>query len=437
MLKAAPSAATNNFQTVWSGLSFRGVDGCKFEGNFSGDRLSQQQREQTICITVAGCTNFKVPYANFSEIRGDGVYISQLNLSSNSANSRNIALGQIYGGNSSAGDGRNLVSHISGDNVTCDDFTSIDIGGTVNGAAMPGGWDTEPNYAYQTCDGVSIGRMYVRHAGTSGASWSSASGSRATRNVTVGSCTVVNTCAPTSNDGLGNMTVTINHTGVVLGVDGFTCMNYMGEFTNAYGDALIISDCNNVRWKGTLKHVREAARIGNDIRDVTGSGVQKSDIDLAVIDTCRYGIRTGRLTDCQIRGMVYPPLTGFYSGSLHGVVAFSYPQINVTYSVNVEVSGNWTRSYRNEAGFPATFTNCVISNCNLSGTSWAGDTNQAGDMQVPRYNVLGVTNRSTVPSVGTNLWVFGQTFTNDTGTIGQPRGWTFSTAGTMVSWGNL
>lgn len=436
-LLPAPAQFTNNFQAVWAGIAFQQVDRPTITGFFDGNRAAQQAREQTISICIAGCTNVEIPYAVFHEIRGDGVYIGQANLTSSSANTVGVHMGKIIGWNSAPGDGRNLVSHVSGDNVTCDDFVSIDVGGTIGGFVMPGGWDTEPDQTYQSCNGVQIGRAFVRHRGTCGLAFQGRPTIKNTRNVTVGVAHVVNDCLPNPSllDQFGNQTLTGNQTLLVKSVDGFACENHRGEFTGAHGIGVAITDSDYVKLKTRVSRVQRGGFIGNDDRDVTGPGVRYSDIYIEADNIARYGIETGKLFDCDIRGKLRDPRTTFYTASVFGVFSLSYAQTDVRYSVDVKASANWVRSYRNDTSNPATYTNVVIQNCDLSGT-WAGFTNQVGDMRVLRHNVRGVTEQTSAPSVGT-LWLAGQQFANISGVVGQPRGWTISSTNTLVSWGNL
>ncbi|MDO8251391.1 MAG: hypothetical protein Q7T78_16960 [Rhodoferax sp.] len=429
------TAATTNFGGAWVGIIFKDVDGCELVMRGNGRRSLQPLNEHCHLVGLAGATNMTLPLFKAREVRGDGMYISQSNWQASSANTDGVTIG-LFEVTNSVDDGRNGLSIISGDNITIETFRSNKVGVDMGGVVQPGGLDIEPDHDYHSCKNITIGSVNVVTAGTSGLAVQGRPGTSVTQHVTIGTAVVVNTCAPDQADGLGALTQTKNHTLVLASASDVTIKSYQGRFTNAYGDAVIATDCARAYVDGAVRHVREGARIGNDSRDVSGPGVVDSDINLKVSDVCRFGIRTGKITGSKIRGAVSAPVVGYFPGGLFGVYAREYAQTDSEYSVSVSNSSAWSRSYRNDNGVPATFVNTVIRDCDLSGASWFDYVAQVGDMQVPRYNVRGVTDQAAAPTVGTNLWVPGQYVRNRAPAVGQPKGWVFS-GGAFYSEGNL
>lgn len=434
-LKARPTSATNNFQGAWVGLAIKDCDNVTLHFKGHGNRANQPMEEHVYLVGLAGATNVKVPYFACREIRGDGMYVSQSDWSASSANTDGLTIG-FYEAVNTADDGRNGLSIISADNVAIDVFRSNKVGGVVV-VRQPGGLDIEPNTAYQSCKNIVIGAVNVVTAGTSGLSiHGNDTDLTVTNNVVIGEAAIVNTSPADLADAAANITQTNNHVLNIRSVTDVTIKNFRGKFTNAYGDAVIVINSDNVNIDASVRHVREGARIGDDAPDATGNGVTNSDIKVIASDISRYGVRTGKITNCKIRGAVSDPKTAYYSASTFGVFARAYTQTDSEYSVSVLSSANWVRSYRNDNTSPATFSNTVVRDCDLSGTTWAAFVNQVGDMQVIRYQVRGVTDRPAVPSVGTNLWLAGQYVRNSASAVGSPKGWYFA-GGAWVSEGNL
>lgn len=107
-----------------------------------GNRTLQYDRQHIFNIAILGAQKIKIPYAEFTEIRGDGLYITRADTTF--INTKDIYIGKITGYNS-VKDGRNLVSIVSCDGGKIDYFRSENIGGIVGGVLQPGGLDIEPN----------------------------------------------------------------------------------------------------------------------------------------------------------------------------------------------------------------------------------------------------------------------------------------------------
>lgn len=428
LLKTRPTASSSTHQGAWVGLLFKDVEGCRLTFRGHGNRTTQPNEEHVYLVGFAGVRRMSVPLFVGREVKGDGLYIGQKEWTSESLNSNGITIG-LFEVTNTAPDGRNALSIISCDNLAITTFRSINVGAIVNGYTQPGGLDIEPDKNYESCKNITLGSLLVVTAGTSGLAIQGRAGVDVTNNVTIGTATVVNTCLSTVVDGNGATTQTNNHTLLITSSTDVTITSYQGKFTATYGDAIILGDSKRVTLKGAVSRVREGIRIGGDALDASGggAGVTNSEIDLAVSQTCRYGIRTGKLSSSKIRGRVSAPVAGFYASSMFGVISYSYAQKDVEYSVSVEHSALWVRSYRNDASSPATFDNTVIRDCDLSGASWGNLVFQLGDMKVPRINVRRVTDRPSAPPNRSDLFVAGQLFTNNAATAaGAPTGWVFT-----------
>lgn len=425
LLKQRPLTSSATYQGAWVGILFKDVSNVSLTMRANGQRTVQPNEEHIYLVGLAGVQGMSIPYFKGREIRGDGLYISQSDWTTTSTNTDGLTIGTFEVSNS-ADDGRNGISLISADNVAIGTFRSMKVGGTVGAFTQPGGLDIEPNHSGQSCKNITVGSVNVVTAGTSGLAIQGIAGTTVTRGVNIGVSEVLNTSAPSVNDGLGNLTITHNHTLLVRDSQDISVKSHRGRFSNAYGDSVIVHESTDVNIDGSVSHVAEGARLGNEAS--SPNGLIRCVVNLHITDTCRYGFRTGKLTGCKISGSVGVPTTGYYSGSLFGVIALASTQLDSEYLVNVAASSNWTRSYRNDATTPATFTNTVIRDCDLSGT-WGDFTRQVGDMQVFRYNVRGVTDRTSIPSVGTNLWLTGQAVTNSiAGAKGSYPGWVFDGA---------
>lgn len=440
-LKPVQNPGDQNFlSAVWGGIIFQDCDGCGIEGNINGNRTAQQDSEHTHTICLNGVTNFNIPKLYCRELRGDGVIIAEKIYNTPSTNSSNIVIGELYGYNSAA-DGRNLLTFLSCDNATIGLVQSINIGGTVGGNLMPGGVDIEPDQTHQSCKNISFGAINVVTAGASGLGISGRAGTLVTSNITIGSASVVNNGTPNQLDEFGNLTQSNNHTLVILNANDVTIGAYQGRFTNAWGDAVIISNSDKVKINGTVVKVREGARIGGDVSDASGSGVTNSDITLHV-DTCsRYGIRTGKITDTSIKGKATNPASGYYSGSSFAVFSQGgYAQTRCTYSVSVPYNTDWTRGYRNDNGSPCTFVNTKIDGAEFTpSASWANYIIMK-DMAVPIYNSIGYTEGCAIGQPTTGPHIAGTYVRNGAPAVGSPKGWyctVSGTPGTWVSEGNL
>ncbi|MDE2577404.1 MAG: hypothetical protein KGL46_01225, partial [Hyphomicrobiales bacterium] len=366
LLKPRPDKNGANFLgPAYVGVGFEHCENCGLEGRFHGNRLAQPQEEHLYCIALAAVREFTIPHVAIREIRGDGVMITGSHPQRPPAkvkqvNTSGVTIGSIVGYNSQD-DGRNLVSIISGDDISIGLFVSRGVGAVIEGANEPGGLDIEPDGEWQSCKRIIVGALNVTTAGANGLCISGIAGADVTRDVRIGAASVVNTCAPTLPDGKGAIATTNNHTLAIINAADVAIAEFSGAFTKAWGDGVIVSNSDNVRLTGAVDHVREGARIGSDAFDegMGAEGVRNSQIDLRVSRVALRGFRVGRVADSVISGVALEPQPGLYDGSQVAVVlmsgGLSSPppmQSNVVYSVDTPFHRHWTRAYRIDPFLP-------------------------------------------------------------------------------------
>jgi hypothetical protein len=424
----SPSITATNFQSAfWSGIVFHSTDRCgiNITGNINGNRTAQPDYEFCHALVLAGVTNFTAPQIVIREVRGDGLYIAQALVTSSSANSRGISIGQIHVSNS-ADDGRNGVSIISGNDIMIGSLSSYKVGGVVGGVREPGGFDIEADHSYQNVDNVTIGAMVLVGAGTTMLGINGAGGFQNTTNVTIGSAVVQNTNAPNVTSELSGTPDSTNYyTLSIQNARAIRIAEFNGRFSAAFGDGITVQNCDDIRFSGRVDYTKIGAQLGNF------TAVTNSEFDIRVSAVSRYGILTGNLTDVKISGIVDNLSSGKFSTKC-AVVALRTGgvQTRVLYSVDVPYDANWTRTYRQDASFPVTFNDCRIANCALLG--WGAPTAESwGDMPIPRVNVQGLNDASAIPTGG--YAVRGDFIRNILPTLSAGKvtlGWTRLTSGT-------
>lgn len=435
-LKPAATIGTNNgFGQVYSGIEVRDCE-VEINGRFNGNRGAQQNREQTIVITVSGAKLRSREKLIFREIRGDGLYITQRDYNTLSADPE-FDLAYVYGANS-ADDGRNLLSVISCARGTIGTFISRNIGGVVGGFQMPGGLDCEPNYSGQKVQNVTIGTIDIIGAGSSnlqfyGARFSDAAhtvpeANASPANINIGVARVINTIAAGAADEFTNVTQSNYACCLIEGVVGVTIGYLDTEFLNAYGDALIVRNgAANVTIKGRAKKVRSVL-LGTG---VSGSerGCKNLNIHFDMDDISRFGHTLGVVEGGRLSGRLTNPKTAYYSNrfAVHTLPPSGAGSLtDVELSHEIPGNANWTRSYRHSAGM--TYPGTVINGAKLPSGSWAAEVNRIGDMPVSRANCPGVNDMSSIPTGGT--WVAGDRVrNNNAATVGTTSNWVRLTNG--------
>lgn len=429
-----------NFQNAfWGGIIFRDCEGVSIggPGRINANRANQPRYEYVHAVVYAGVRNSHNDEINLYEMRGDGIYITQADVAASSTNSSKLTFGKITAYNAVENDGRNACSVISCDDLTIGTFQSVNVGGDsiYEGftSVMPGGLDIEPDHAWQSCKNINVGTLSVKSQAAGGLGIGGRPGTLVTDGVHIGSATVINTSAPNVVDGLGNTTLTNRLVLNILDANNVTIGSFEGRHTGAYGAGIQINASDRVKIKGAVSHVHQGVLVGVTGADsYAGAGVTNSEIDMIVSDWVRYGFFTGEMTNCNIKGLTRVPVTGYY-GSLYPVLAGTFSQIDVTYSVSVTYHVNIALSYRNDG---ASYARTTIRDCQMVG-NWTPGTAMYGDIKVRRINVQGITDQAAIPTGGAAIWVAGQEVRNNSGTIGQPRGWTFSTTNVWTPWANL
>jgi hypothetical protein len=435
LLKARASALDVNMQSnVFVGIGVQGADGVRVDGNFNGNRAAQYDIEQTFCLCLAGVTNFKSKFLSFKEVSGDGLYITTANIISSSANSDTLTFGTIVGENA-ADHGRNLVSLISGDNVTIGVLRSTRIGGIVGGNLMPGGFDAEADNTYQSIKNLVIGAANIVTAGSAGFQLFCQPISGSVKGVNVGALSVVNTGAATVHDEIGNLTITNNQLLLVRNCEDVSIPSFKGEHINAYGVGVVVGNGIKILIKGSVRHAAIGVQLAVDAGDIYALADSSIEIDTRVI--ARFGFQVGNVRASKVAGTVTEPQSGFYT-SMFGVQAIgAWTQSEVVYSVQVVHSSSWSRAYRNDNSSPVTMTDCKIMNVNFT-YDWPTYLSMV-DMPVRVYNSPGYTDSILgAPSEGQHM--LGQVIMNASPVVGQSKGYMTTVSGnpgTSVSIGNL
>jgi len=422
--KLKASAGGTNFQSAcWAGIIVHDCSGVVVDvpGSMNGNRANQYDSEQHYCILIAGATNYKIPHFNCTEIRGDGIHITQKTLTSNSTVPLNGFIGPCTGYNS-ADDGRNLISIISCENLVMAGGTSYQIGGTVASSRMPGGIDIEPDFGYQTVKHVRSGPWVVTTAGTSGVA-------------VIGQ--------PITNDATRDWCV-----------DDVSFDSFSVTQTTSTTGGPIFQRAKNVRVSGSL--VRTGGRslgiacdyldyfnarfyaTGVSIGVSVGSAdwVKNFNIEAFVADHsaggilaigCEHGRFSGRVLGGQGAGSYGVQVSVASRGTL--------TQTDVIYSVDVPNDANNTFGLLTSASL--TFTNCFIADCAYVG--YSGYATQVGlTVFMPSRNVQGRNYASAVPATG--YWMVGDRVVNSVPSAGNPKAWSCTVSGnpgTWVSEGNL
>ncbi len=438
-LKPAPAQFTNNgYGQVWSGIEVRDC-AVIIDGLFDGDRTSQQNREQTICLTIAGADVVSRRGLFLKEVRGDGIYMIDKDYNTPSR-SPTLKYKTIYGVNS-APDGRNLISVISRDLLQGGAIWSFNIGGIVNGAQMPGGVDIEPNIRDQSAGPIQISEIYVYGPGSTNVQFygqrytdvahtTPATGRKQT-NIYIGSITSINTStSPTGSNGqdqFGNQTQSPYSCLKIEALEGVHIGYFYGEFINCYGDVVNIANCKNLYLKGVAKKSRQCI-FG--VNSPYLAACENLYIDLDVDDISRYGHMLGEVANSNIRGRLTNPSATYYSNRFAVLFNPSSGSAEFADSVaghDIPPHANWTRTFRHTAGM--TYPRSVIRGARTpaSGT-WAAEINRVGDVTILREDCLDVTSMAAMPTGGS--WVAGQVVLNTgASTPGQPLFWLRLTTG--------
>lgn len=373
--KLKASAGATNFQSaVWAGIIVHNCDNVTVEmWDADGNRSNQAANEYHHLLVIAGATKFKVPRFSCREIRGDGIYIGQATLTSNSTNSSDGFLGAIVGINS-ADDGRNLVSVVSCTRLHIDSIYSNAIGGLIAAVNMPGGLDIEAIPTYQSVSDVTVGVVNVTTAGTTGvavlgtAVTNDATGDWNISRVTIGKFTVRKTGTTTTAPTFSRV--------FDLNVEGSV------SFATTRGTGVQLDYMDRVNAKLTTKFTTVGVLVGN------AGSVKDFDIHVNITDYSTFGLSTVSPQRGTFRGRVYGASS---AASTFAIQTRSYTrgitQTGVIFEVDAPYDGNNVRALRNEPGDGVTYgTGTCVRNCDWSG--YASFSVQC-DGQIPTSNIRG------------------------------------------------
>ena len=393
-LATRATSVTNNFGGGWVGIIFQSCDGIVLDYVGNGNRSVQPDEEHIYLVGLAGVSNMQIPRFIGKEVRGDGMYVSQANWTSNSTTTSNLQIG-FFGVYNSADDGRNALSLIAYDNVSIGTFHSIKVGGVVNAVRQPGGLDVEPNFTYQTCTGLSIGSAYVRSTGT--------------------------TCFGIQGKDSGSETYCV--TGMTVG--SLNSVNTLGASATSGTWALNLFNCNDVSVRGYIGHTLNTQGLSGRVDAVKGLMLD------VIVGPCYQGIffgesswvrnadvkviirsYAGGASGCGVRavGVSDSTFRGHVSGAGNASSTFAVQirsnsrtltQSNVTYSIDTPKDSNNARGYRNETGDTAAFSSCEIKDCRISGYgTWTAGLEGFGVAGIRKRNITGITDVISQPSDG-------------------------------------
>lgn len=428
---AASAGANNGYGRVWSGIEAR-LCSVTINGNFDGNRANQQQRQQTICITLSG-GNLRSDVLRFRELRGDGMYITQSEYNTASTDPT-FDLGLVFAENTAA-DGRNIMSVISCARGTIDAVVSRNIGGVVGGVATGGGLDFEPNYSGQVARNVTIGYLDIESVSGSclqiyGARYTdmahtSYSTTIPAVNIQIGHARMKFLAEPNLNDGLGNLTHSSIYPCRIEGVRGVSIGWLEVESVNAYAPSLAILDGASdvyIRGKGVKS---SQVVVGGGTSSETQRISENIDIVFDVTDVSRYGYYLHRVKNSRLSGRISNPTTDYYTSTYAVIAEYNAGQgvagdlTNTVLSFDIPASAEWTRAWRTSG--TVDYTDAVIDGARSTG-SWASDTARYGDMQIKRRNSVGITTATAQPTGG--YFLAGTFVENENaGALGEPDGW--------------
>jgi len=343
---AAPAGTT-------AGLMLKDCEGLFLQYRGNGNRAVQPDNEHYHLVVLSGVRNFECPQFDAREIRGDGIYIIQSQKTHLAGMSENLRFGTFRVVNSED-DGRNAMSIISGRKISIDRFVSRKVGGVVGGVREPGGFDIEPNAAYEVCEDITINTAIVVSAGAQcfGAlGIDSGTEDWNIKRIKVGTLNSTSTAPPFGKLGFPAATF--------RGVDGVDVQGVVTHASASSGTGLIVDKAKNAKVRMKVARAAVGAAIGSS------GWVRNSSLDITVDSYGSHGIETGGVTDTSVTGSVK-------GGEGPGAVAVfatgrGHRQENVRYSVAVPRSNPGGRGYVNDPANPVQFTNCSVAYSNSWG----------------------------------------------------------------------
>lgn len=423
-LKQRP-AGGSTFGGAWVGFLLRDVSNVTIDYKGDGNRAAQPMQEHAFLVAIAGGSGINFPTFFAREVRGDGIYINQLNWASASAIPENITFGQFSVVNS-ADDGRNAMSIISASRVSIGDFKSIRVGGMV-GITQPGGLDLEPNHDFQTIDSVHVGAAYIDTAGNFGFQAIGQARSTLGGNIRGFSAGKVHVIARGT---AGSLTpVSFRHCQDVS-VDFFVDFQVPSQQAHV---ALYVDNARNLKLNGVTAGGALGARIGY--------GAQVKELDLKIV--CRNysyaAVQAVLLSNSKVDLTAQTeatPVSWMPAALYVRSLTFSGPQlVNVDFTVNCPKSAT-TGVYGcfNETTNLATFDNVRFIDGNLRGYPTLERAFGGYGVGVKRINVAGVNDGTAPPPGGSGAWDAGNEVKNSVPAAGGVPGWVCTAAGSPGTW---
>jgi len=345
--KSAAPAGTS------AGLFLKDCEGVFLQYRGDGNRAVQPDEEHYHLVALAGVRKFECPQFFAREIRGDGIYIGQSQKTRLAGMSEDLHFG-VFRVINSEDDGRNAMSIISGRRIMIDRFVSKKVGGVVGGVREPGGFDIEPNAAYEVCEDITVNTANVISAGVQcfGAigvdagteDWN-------VKRVKVGILNSTSTAPPNGRTGFPAV--------AFRGVDGVDVQGAATHTSVTSGTGLLLDKAKNAKIRIKIGRALVGAAVG------PVGWVRNSNLDITVDSYGTYGITTGGVTDTTITGSVK-------GGEGPGAVAVlatgrGHRQENVRYSVAVPRANAGGRGYVNDPASPVQFVNSSVAYSNSWG----------------------------------------------------------------------
>lgn len=407
-IRFAPGCAIKNKSIVLADAGLFGtraafyikdVDGVSGDWYGDGNRLGQPDKENCHNLAIYGGGNIDFGTATFTELRGDGLYLTQSDATASSTIPKNINIGEFYAYNS-ADDGRNGLSVISVDGLTIGKFKSVGVGGVVGGVMQPGGLDFEPNQEYQTINNVKIGDIYVETAGSNGLLLLGKGTSAVGGNITDVDLGIyrVKTKNNTQSTAVG-----VVH---AMHVRGKGSATYTGTTFTGVAHAGLLVDAVSY---ADLNHVSH--QYANGAAVGTKNRVVDSTIKVVARDYGGAGATLGNTAGCDIDVVALRSYSAAAKPVLFLTEYATKQATNTSYRFIIPKSRTaTTQGVRNEPTLAMTFTGCVVTG-DISGYDTFDNAMFGCGAGLRRNGVLGINWASSIPTNGT--WARGDIVYNE------------------------
>lgn len=397
--KLAPDGGASTFGGAWVGLLIKDCSGVQLRNvNWDGNRGAMTAREQIFCVGIAGATDYLISGGNYTELRGDGIYVSQSDWLADSALATRGRITGIRGRNSAV-DGRNLISVISADDLEIDHVDSRLIGGVISATTMPAGICVEADLGYHALNDIRIHDCHVISAGTSGVCilGKSISGVDASEDWNATNCSV--------KDVTVRMVTGVSAGPAFSRVTGLNLDIEVVQESGTRRKTCVIDAAERVYGRVVARGGSVGLSVGEAFR------VRDFGLDVQVYDYENAGLKTCDVDYGMFFGVIYGALNNINSFAIQlDSAGRTVTQTAVTYSIDARFDGNNLRAVRLEPGAGTlTFTNTRLANCDMSGYSTISNGLIDSNLFLPASNVVGLTDDApavafsagdTTPSVG-------------------------------------